>query len=247
MDTILGRAYTYKEEDFDFNKQFVDARIAFLKRYILAWKPKKILELGCGNGRFSHELSKLCGATVYGIEVSDSGIKTARAHGIIVKKADLNKTVPFENNTFDLVISDQLIEHIVKTDVLLGESKRVLKKGGRMVIITPNLSFWFNRILFLFGEYPLFLEVSDISKVYGTRILRNLMREPEAMGHVRVFNLPALTDLIEASGFTIEESFGLPLSWNLPKVLKAMYDAIDCLASLKTSLSRDIGIIAVKR
>ena len=53
-----------------------------------------------------------------------------------------------------------MIEHLYNPDHMLEECRRVLKPGGLLIISTPNLQAWYNRILFLFGVQPIFYEVS---------------------------------------------------------------------------------------
>ena len=152
----------------------------------------------------------------------------------------------FSPTDFDLLISDQLIEHIYNTDFFLQECHRVLKKGGYLITITPNLSYWMNRVLFLFGLYPIFLEVSTIKKTMGQKFLKKIMKDQEAMGHIRVFNLAALTDILESQGFIVQSKVGIPVSFNLPLVLKIFYDFFDKLFARDVSLARDIMIVAKK-
>ena len=46
--------------------------------------------------------------------------------------------LPFRNESFDWVLSNQVIEHVQEADVLLGEARRVLRPNGRLLLTTPN-------------------------------------------------------------------------------------------------------------
>lgn len=238
--------YTYSDSQGEDFKEFAKLRAQYLAKTLQEIRPRKILELGCGEGSLGLVIKDLTHAEIFGVDWSESGVNLAKKKGIIAKRADLNKEIPFADESFDLVISDQLFEHIYNTDQLLKECKRVLKKGGYLITITPNLSFWLNRILFIFGIYPLFLEVSMKNKTFGLKSLKKLASGEEAMGHIRVFNLPALEDMIKSEGFKVEEEKGIPLTANLPFLVKVFFDLFDNFFAKKTSLARDMMIVARK-
>tara|TARA_R100001015_G_C4634312_1_gene200581 strand:- start:1105 stop:1797 length:693 start_codon:yes stop_codon:yes gene_type:complete len=98
-------------------------------------KNKKILDIGCGNGEISKNLKDL-GNDVYGVDASES----AKKHlGDNFFKVDLqNDMYPFEDNTFDVVFSKSVIEHLQDPDHMLKEAYRVLKKGGVVITMTPS-------------------------------------------------------------------------------------------------------------
>lgn len=238
--------YVYTSSQLQDFKNFAKLREKYLKKILKEINPRRILELGCGEGSLGERIKILTSAQVYGVDYSQSGVELAKEKGIIAKKADLNKGIPFESNSFDLLISDQLIEHILNTDFFLEECSRVLKKRGYLITITPNLSYWLNRVTFIFGLYPLFLEVSTKNKTFGQGLLKKIMKEEEAMGHIRVFNLPALEDILKSEKFIVENKVGIPLSFNMPFFIKVFYDFFDNLFALRVSFARDIMIIARK-
>lgn len=101
-------------------------------------KGKKFLEIGCGLGYFSKEAFKL-GARVTGVDIGPKLIKiskkkTPNASFIVADASSL----PFKNETFDVVLSTEVIEHINKQVIVIKEMFRVLKKGGVLIITTPN-------------------------------------------------------------------------------------------------------------
>ena len=76
----------------------------------------KVLDCGCGTGDFTIKIAKKGVNEVYGIELYENDIKSAKEKGIRVLRADLNTTFPFRDNSFDVVHSNQVIEHIYNTD-----------------------------------------------------------------------------------------------------------------------------------
>jgi methionine biosynthesis protein MetW len=238
--------YIYRLNDDEAISLVMNERFRQIEACLRSLAPENILELGCGNGSFAKILRDKLSVRVSGVDLSESGVALTRQKGIEAEIADLNKRIPFPDNVFDLVYSDQLFEHVNDTDKLLSESRRVLKNGGYLVIITPNLSFWLNRIIMLLGLYPLFTEISTKNKTYGMGFLKKFMKETEAMGHLRVANVPALSEMVRENGFSLVKIEGLPLSWNLPKILKIFYDLIDRTAAKNPNLARDIFLIAQK-
>ena len=87
-----------------------------------------------------------------------------------------------------------VIEHLFDTDKAIAEIRKVLRKDGFLVISTPNLSSFANRLLLLFGYQPLGTEVST-HKHYGRPKKYNL-REGVA-GHIRVFTYKALIEFLK--------------------------------------------------
>ncbi len=73
--------------------------------------------------------------------------------------------------------------------------------GGHLIITTPNLQAWYNRILFALGIQPIFYETSTRSTHIGAGVLRRLKHGSTPVGHVRVFNKRALLDLLDSQGF----------------------------------------------
>lgn len=104
---------------------------------------KTVLEFGCGDGYGTRMLAERA-VQVTGIDVSLQTIEAARLkyaarnlhfqHVRDVSEADL----PFAERTFDVVVSFQVIEHVASPDRYLMEAARVLKKGGVILVSTPN-------------------------------------------------------------------------------------------------------------
>lgn len=101
---------------------------------------KVVLDLGCNVGYGSRILS-LSAEKVIGVDVSQKSIQSAkeRFESINLEFFQIDgKTLPFEDDTFDLVVSCQVIEHIVDYDQYIGEICRILKPNGIVLFTTPN-------------------------------------------------------------------------------------------------------------
>tara|TARA_Y200000002_G_C22650047_1_gene650947 strand:+ start:274 stop:984 length:711 start_codon:yes stop_codon:yes gene_type:complete len=102
------------------------------------------LDIGCGSGTFLSILNNKFSA---GIDVSEKQISYANKNYSTETKKFLqfDKVIPFKDNSFDSVSMIELIEHLSGDEIanLFQQIYRVLKKGGKIYITTPNyLSFW---------------------------------------------------------------------------------------------------------
>ena len=116
----------------------------------------KLLDIGCWNGSKTRKYAEVLGFSGrHGIEIFDEQIALAQANGIEVAKLDLEADdFPFENGQFDVIICNQVFEHLKQIYHPLDEIYRVLKPGGYFLFSVPNLSSFHNRIMLLLGLQP---------------------------------------------------------------------------------------------
>jgi SAM-dependent methyltransferase len=95
----------------------------------------RILDAGCGSGRMLDELA--CYGRVSGIDVSDAAAEAARARGHEDVRVGPLETLPWEDDTFDLVTAFDVIEHTPDDRGTLRELRRVTRPGGRALITVP--------------------------------------------------------------------------------------------------------------
>lgn len=99
-------------------------------------KAGKFLEIGCGRGDFLNAFYSY-GLDCYGVDIEKKNIEISSA--IDVRQCDLTKEkLPFADNSFDTVYHKSLIEHLLDPQNLMEETYRVLKDGGRLIILTPD-------------------------------------------------------------------------------------------------------------
>lgn len=100
-------------------------------------KPKRILEVGCGEGFLLEKISRCCDAELHGVDTNGGKLWQASAKGFPCKFYVRNATkMPFDGNSFDLVIASEVIEHIEDYRKALSEIRRVAKK--HIIISFPN-------------------------------------------------------------------------------------------------------------
>ena len=176
---------------------------------LLERNPKaKILDLGCWDGELSLEVAKRIGTKkVYGIEIVKEKIKEAKSRGVNAFQGDLNKKFPFKDNFFDVIIANQVIEHLYDTDNFVQEIRRILKPNGYSVISTNNLSSWHNIFALILGHQPF---PSDVSKYVGVGKLFALWKDDAgSFSHLRIFSYSALKGIFKKYEFKIEKHKGI--------------------------------------
>ncbi|MEK7543287.1 MAG: class I SAM-dependent methyltransferase [Patescibacteria group bacterium] len=105
-----------------------------------------VLDVGCGDGKSTILFKKkiVC-RKIVGMEGDTDRIKEAKRNGIKdIVTCDLEKRWPLPDGSFDIVISNQVIEHIFNIDLFISEIYRVLRPGGYCLISTENLASWHN-------------------------------------------------------------------------------------------------------
>ncbi len=118
-----------------------------------------VLDDGCGVGMYIERLAAY-GGRVFGIEYELS--RAVKAHQLsphVLSAA--GEHLPFPDNTFDLILSHEVLEHVADDQQAAGEIIRTLSPGGRLVLFVPNRGYPFEthgiywRGTYRFGNIPL--------------------------------------------------------------------------------------------
>lgn len=170
-----------------------------------------LLEIGVRDGSTVQFYKEKFRGKICGIDISNQMYDPGK--GIIdeFKTCDLNsENIPWEDQTFDVIVCSEVIEHIFNTDHLVVELHRILKKDGILIISTPNLASLVNRIFLLLGFQPLATDVSTVKSNYGNRFRKTL----QPSGHVRNFTYAAFTEMMLDHKFNIAQKRGIALIQN---------------------------------
>ena len=158
-----------------------ELRSRFLREHVRAGD--RVLDLGSGDGSFTAAAAAL-GADVVGAEVAAAAIERARRRhaGLEFRLVPVDGPLPFEDGSFELVWSSEVIEHVADTARWLSEVRRVLKPAGRLLLTTPS----HGRLRLLLGGVEQFSEpLGDHLHLYTLRSLSGLLVD-FGFGDVRV-------------------------------------------------------------
>ena len=163
-----------------------------------------LLDIGCWDGSRTVERGRVLGADrLLGVEVYDGPAEQAAGKGIDVARIDLEAdSLPFPDGSVDVVVCNQVLEHLKNIWLPMSEMHRVLRLGGHAILSVPNLGSLHNRVLLAFGRQPTSI------RVFGP--------------HVRGYTLSEFTELVERGGaYEIERRRGvgfypIPSPWSRP-------------------------------
>lgn len=141
---------------------------------------RRLLDVGCGSGDFLLRM-RARGWTVLGVEPDPVAAAGARRSGLDVRDGMLTDAA-FESDSFDAIVLSHVIEHVHDPIALLRECARVLRPGGTIVVMTPNLSSVGHR---RFGED---------------------WRGLEPPRHLHVFSVPSLRSCVERVGLSVSDA-----------------------------------------
>ncbi len=114
-----------------------------------------LLDVGCWEGAATARYAQALEAAAHGIEVFGEPARRAQARGIEVAVLDLEEEpFPWPDVSMDLVIANQVFEHLKNVWLPMSEIFRVLRVGGHLVLSVPNLASLHNRIMLAFGLQP---------------------------------------------------------------------------------------------
>jgi ubiquinone/menaquinone biosynthesis C-methylase UbiE len=118
-------------------------RYAFASRLVPG---KRVLDIACGEGYGAAALQKAGAAHVIGVDVSESTCMHVRNKYGLNAKLGTAEQIPLPDNSVDVVVSFETIEHVPDPSRFLDECVRVLAPGGRLVISTPNKDVYSGRL-----------------------------------------------------------------------------------------------------
>ena len=160
-----------------------------LNKWINNSKTKNLLDLGCGNGSLTAMFANN-GIKCYGTDFSESGIKIAQKAfpDVDFFQSSMDNELPLNHHAkYDVVISVEVIEHLLLPRQLFNRAKDALKPNGYLIVTTPFHGFWKNIALALTNSFD-----------KHWHPLRDY-------GHVKFFSESTLSQLFEEQGFEVIE------------------------------------------
>ena len=115
-------------------------------------KGSRVLDLGCGNGELLAYLRDTRQCRGYGVEINDANLLACAQRGVNVIQLNLEEGLAlFEDQSFDIVLQLDTLQHLRNTEKMLRETARV----GRVGIVSfPNFAHWPNRLQVAAGRMP---------------------------------------------------------------------------------------------
>lgn len=141
----------------------------------------RLLDVGCGNGMFLARMAEL-GWQGVGLETDGRAAEFARSRfGLEVVEGTLEQA-GFPDGAFDAVVLSHVIEHVYDPVATLAECGRVLRPGGKLVVLTPN------------------------TRSLGHRIFRSAWRGLEPPRHLHIFDRRTLREAATRAGLGVAEA-----------------------------------------
>ncbi len=153
----------------------------FKVMYLPAHENGRLLEIGCGSGEMLKIMEDL-GWHGEGVDFDAEAVRNATSRGLRVRQGSL-AAQHYPDDHFDAITMSHLIEHVPDPLALLSECRRILKPGGRAVVVTPNSDAW------------------------GHRVAGASWLNLDPPRHLHLFNRNSLAILAERAGFRIEKTF----------------------------------------
>ena len=152
----------------------------------------RILDLGCGDGLLLEYLIKERECTGYGIELDDNNVLACLKRGVNVLQLNLEEGLKlFEDQSFDVVLQIDTLQHLKNAETMLTETTRVGKVG---LITFPNFAHWPNRISVLNGRMP---------------VTKHLPYQWYNTPNIRVATFEDFYQLATKNNLKVEDAFGI--------------------------------------
>jgi malonyl-CoA O-methyltransferase len=140
----IRRTFDEASRDEEHFPSTIDPRIRHVQVLLKYFGPladKRVLDVGCGKGRFARVLqTQNPGADIWGLDISEEMLRFVPA-GVNALAGSMTE-LPFADSAFNFVYATESLEHAVEIERAVEEMCRVLEPGGRLVIIDKNAEHW---------------------------------------------------------------------------------------------------------
>ncbi len=196
------------------------------------------LDCGAGEGEWFNKLSnsiELSPERYNGIEWDSKTANIAKAKGINVMQGDLNTGIDHSDNTFSCVFGLSLLEHLLRGCFYLNECQRTLKPGGRLILLTPNISTYFTAALILAGKMPssgphpdsdFLVKSEEVFKVSSENLSWDTESDTPVHRHLVVFSYRVLRRYLQLCGFSNIRGYGFGL-YPFPNFMQPVLERVD--------------------
>ncbi len=214
MNHIMPFGFNYPDNDSPEHEFILGRKL--IADWCAAEKPRlggtiiHVLDIGCATGKdLLNVKNRLTDKNVdlHGIDYDVDYLAKASASGITTYKLDIeHEKIPVDDKYFDIIIMNQVLEHVKEIFWIFSELSRILKPMGLLIIGVPNLAYLGNRFLLMIGKQPVSIHVLG--------------------PHVRGFTAQGLREFIETSSlFKVEKIDGtsfIPFPHRLSKIVSRL-------------------------
>lgn len=182
-------------------QKFISDSVLKQIRTLPNYSTYKILDLSCGEGYIISELAKDgCNVTGTHFKEGDYIIENKKLieNLHIVEGVDLHTNLPFESESFDLILMTEVLEHLETHFTVLREVSRILKKGGLFIFTSPNAYRLHSRFQFLFTGHH---------KLIQRRLSWDLSPTDLYANHINLINFPLTSTILSQGNIEIEHLF----------------------------------------
>ncbi len=156
---------------------------------------KRVLVDGCGIGTYVREIGRFT-PHVFGLDIEIDRVREGAEHGIAGLLGAVCEHLPFADDSFDVVFSHEVLEHVQDDRAACREMARVLRKGGRAVIFVPNRLYLFETHgIYVNGQYH-----------FGNKPFVNWLPSPmrnRLAPHVRAYTVKGLQGLFAGTSMRV--------------------------------------------
>jgi SAM-dependent methyltransferase len=190
----------------------------------------KVLEVGCGNGSVLYSL-RGCFEELCGVELSSLRADVARRLlmgvevSVDIRNGDVEEGLEWPDGYFDVVISADVIEHVVDIWTAASEMARLLRPGGTLICSTPNIAYLPRRLALLLGKFP---ATAGSDEGFGVRD-----GELYDGGHLHYFTFSTLERLFALNGIRTIQKLGFGRLGRLHNLYPQLFSGAACIVGRK--------------
>jgi len=177
---------------------------AYLWRHIISlcadFRARRVVDIGCGDGALCRELASR-GYEVVGCEPSADSVRLAQSSApeLLFHQLGVDDDAsPIGNDSFDVAIATEVIEHLVRPRNLPRFAKQLLRPGGHVIISTPYHGYAKNLVLALANKWD-----AHLNPFWDG-------------GHIKFWSRKTLSQLLNEAGFRVVRFIGagrIPFLW----------------------------------
>lgn len=185
----------------------LERRLSIVREHV-GLEGKRILDLGCGVGAFVRRFREFSDDVV-GMDIDEESVVEG-AKELPDLGLSVGEHLPFADDTFDVIMLHEVLEHVTNDVETLKEACRVVKRGGSVIVFTPNRLYPFETHgiflgkRYVFGNIPLVNYLPDAlrnrlvphARVYTTRGLRRVYRRARLRARLHTYVFPGFDHIV---------------------------------------------------